>query len=239
MSVVVLVPRRTDPERDAIWAWVRAWWKHWVGLPIFEGWDEGTEPFNRSAALNRAGKVAGDWEVAVIIDGDVIVPPAQVHGAVAKAKATGGPVQGYHERAHFTPLGNRAVMARRAEDTDIRVPPRDWRRLLRGRLRNSCSGCYVLTRGLWETVGGWDEGFVGWGYEDVAFRIATETMAGIELAKIHGPLYHFWHTVSSGNQPTSPTMLANKARCDRYVAARLDIEAMGRVLTREDEVADA
>jgi len=238
VNAVVLVPRRADPERDLIWDWVRRYWALQVGLPIFEGWhDEDEGPFNRSAAINRASAEAGDWDVAVVIDADVVLYHKMVTGAIDKAVRTGGPVLAYTERHQLTQQGSPHVLASDPGRVDLRAAPRTWRRWTRARLRGACSSANVVTRELWEAVGGFDEGFVGWGYEDIAFRVACETMSGEEMFKIPGVLFHIWHTVSSGNQPTSPTMLANKERCDRYLAARWDPEAMRNLLDGRADVA--
>lgn len=238
MNAVVLVPRRADPERDVIWEWVRRFWALQVELPIFEGWHGEEEgPFNRSAAINRAAENAGDWDVAVVIDADVFLYPKMVHGAIDRARRTGGMVLAYTERHQLTRQGSPHVMAANPATLDLRMAPRTWRRYTRGRLRGSCSSANVVTRALWDAVGGFDEAFIGWGYEDIAFRVACETLSGVEMFKIPGVLYHIWHTVSAGNQPTSPTMLANKERCDRYLAARWDLEAMRAVLAGRTDVA--
>jgi len=238
MNAVVLVPRRADPERDAIWDWVRRFWALQVGLPIFEGWHDADEgPFNRSAAINRAAAEAGDWDVAVVIDADVVLYHKMVTGAVDKVVRTGGPVLAYTERHQLTRQGSPYVLASDPGRVDLRVAPRTWRRWTRARLRGACSSANVVTRGLWETVGGFDEEFVGWGYEDIAFRVACETMSEVEMFKIPGVLFHIWHTVSEGNQPAAPTMVANKERCDRYLAARWDTEAMRRLLDGRADVA--
>jgi hypothetical protein len=237
VNTVVLVPRRDgDPERDGLWDWCIRYWETQVGLPIFEGHDGkwgDLAPFNRSRAINRAAEAAGDWDVAVIIDGDVVVDRRMVEGAVAKAVRTGGPVLAYTERDQLTAQGTPHVLALDPGKVDLRQAPRQWRRWVRGRLRGSCSSANVVTRSLWDAVGGFDENFVGWGYEDIAARVAWETMSGVEMLKIPGVLFHLWHTVSSGNQPTSPTMLANKALCDRYLAARWSPEMMRVVLAGE------
>lgn len=238
MNTVVLVPRRADPERDEIWDWVRHFWEVQVGLPIFEGWHTEEEgPFNRSAAINRAAESAGDWEAAVVIDADVVLYPKMIHGAVDKARRTGGPVLAYTERHQLTRQASPHILGMDPALVDLWVAPRTWRRWTRARLRGSCSSANVVTRELWETVGGFDERFVGWGYEDIAFRVACETLSGVEMFKIPGVLFHIWHTVSEGNQPASPTMLANKEHCDRYLAARWDIEAMRAVLGGRADVA--
>ena len=239
--VVVLVPRRDgDPERDGIWAWVRRYWETQVGLDIFEGhdgiWGDVT-PFNRSLAINRAAEAAGDWDVAVIIDGDVILDHRQVHGCVAKTLSTGTIGLAYTERDQLTAQGTPQILAMNPEVLDLRTAPRVWRKWVRGRLRGSCSSCNTVTRDLWDRVGGFDESFVGWGYEDIAWRVASETLAGKEMFKIPGVLFHLWHTVSAGNQPTSPTMLANKALCDRYLAARWNAVAITALLRTDLDVA--
>ena len=86
MNTVILVPRRDDNGyRDELWAWTRGWWEREQShMPIIEGYHtEGL--FNRSAAINTAAKIAGDWDVAVIIDADVICSPDRVKEAVTVA----------------------------------------------------------------------------------------------------------------------------------------------------------
>jgi hypothetical protein len=72
MRTVFLVPRRNDNgPRDKLWAYCRARWEtYFPDIPIFEGHhDDG--PFNRSAAVNRAAKLAGEWDLGIVIDSDV------------------------------------------------------------------------------------------------------------------------------------------------------------------------
>ena len=61
---------------------------YWDARPdyrVVEG--EHTEgPFNRSAAINAAAKLAGNWDVAVIADADTWVPYAQLDEAVRLAR---------------------------------------------------------------------------------------------------------------------------------------------------------
>ena len=64
---------------------------------------------------------------------------------------------------------------------------------------DACSSAVVVTRKTWDAVGGFDERFVGWGWEDVAFRCAVETVTGRELTKIASTCWHLFHITSSGN----------------------------------------
>lgn len=231
-NVVILVPRREgEADRDRLWSFARARWANdHPEYRIVEGHhtaDEG--PFNRSRAINRAARAAGDWDVAVIIDGDVVVAPEQVWNAVAVAAATDRPVLAYDVRVHLSKPGTKKVLEGYRGN---------WRAggLEKKELRDSCSSAIVVSRHLWDQVGGFDETFVGWGWEDVAFRCACETVANGELIKLAGELFHLWHRVSSGNNRAEATFRANNARGDRYVAARFD-QAATAVLLAEAQAA--
>jgi GT2 family glycosyltransferase len=53
-------------------------------------------------------------------------------------------------------------------------------------------GAVVVSRAAFEEVGGYDERFVGWGWEDTSFAIALEKLCGPQT-RVPGPLYHLWH----------------------------------------------
>lgn len=223
-DVVILVPRREGiAERDALWAFARPYWER-LGFPIFEGYHEHDEgPFNRGRAINRAAELAGDWEVAVIIDSDVVADPHAVEEAIGIARDTGRPVLAYDERVHLNARGTKAVLAGFTGS---------WRRqpYVGNVLRDSCSSANAIRRDLWDAVGGFDELFVGWGWEDIAFRVATETLTGDALVKVKAELWHLHHRPSSGNNREEVTFVANRARGERYVAARWDDDAMAELL---------
>lgn len=226
MKTVVLVPRRAGREdRDRIWKFCRSWWENDHDWPIIEGEHDDGGPFNRAAALNVAADQAGDWDAAVCIDADVLIDAKQVRSAVSLALVSGGPVLAYDERVHLSTRGTQRVMQGFTGN---------WvhRGFVEAMLRDSCSSAYVVTRELWDAVGGFDERFAGWGWEDVAFRCATETVSGIELVKISGKLFHLHHVVSGENNRKESTFVANKARGELYREARWDGEAMEALLSQ-------
>jgi len=53
-------------------------------------------------------------------------------------------------------------------------------------------GILVVSRDAWETVGGFDERFEGWGGEDAAFGHALDTLAGPHWRGV-APLWHLYH----------------------------------------------
>lgn len=222
MRAVILVPRRDGQvERDLTWAWVRQWWRD--NLPefeLFEGHhDEG--PFNRSAAVNRAAGVAdwqaeAPWDVAVIIDSDVICDPTRVREAVAKAVETGRMVLPFDVRKDLAQSGSQRVMHGFTGN---------WQRFVIHTYTDMCSSVVIVTRQLWDEVGGFDESFSGWGFEDNAFAAACETFGGAPLLKIPGELWHLWHPTAKEGKKGTATHTRNKARADLYLAARGDREA--------------
>lgn len=219
-KVAILVPRRTGmTDRDRLWAFCRTWWAN-----DFPEWEihEGAGPdgpFCRSHAINEAAGKAGDWDVAVIIDADVLCDPQAVRAAVDLAVATNGPTLAYHRRVLLSRESTERVMGGFRGDWD------GLARETKDRF-DACSSAVVVTRSLWDAVGGFDERFIGWGWEDVAFRCATETVSGRELVKIASTCWHLHHIVSSGNNRKESTFQANKALGARYNEARLDRDAM-------------
>src|SRR5690606_14366729 len=163
MRVAVLVPWRPDGGwRDRLWEFCRSVWTAEHPWPIFEG-ESPDGPFNRSAALNDAAAQAGDWDVAVILDTDVIVDPAAVREAVQRADETGRLVITHSRRIDINRVGTQQILARGR----VSVRP-GWRQSV---WVESESSCIAVSRRLWDKVGGFDERFRGWGYEDSAFRI--------------------------------------------------------------------
>lgn len=224
MNVVILVPRRGGyADRDRLWAFCRTWW-----LNDFPDWEvhegEGPEgPFCRSHAINEAAAKAGDWDVAVIIDADVLLDPHAVRAAVDLAAATDGMTLAYHRRVLLDgPATDKVLSGYRGNWDELGRQAKDR--------FDACSSAVVVTRKTWDAVGGFDERFVGWGWEDVAFRCAVETVTGREMVKIAATCWHLFHITSSGNNRAEATFRANKALGDKFSAARFDREAMGELL---------
>jgi hypothetical protein len=221
VNVVALVPRRADGgRRDLVWRWVRARWERdHPDWPVYEG-HHNDGPFNRSAAINRAAEAAGEWDVAVIIDADTFTPQAQVRRAVGVCSRRQRIGFAYHEYRYL----DRAM-----SDLIMGGYEGDWHPGVEFTLTNSCSSCVVVPHRLWEQVGGFDEGFEGWGFEDVAFSLACQAL-GRGMDRTRGDVWHLHHRPSPENSHRSPEWQANRARHLLYGDCDYDADKMRALL---------
>lgn len=222
MRVVVLVPRRAgEPHRDRVWAWARGWWaRNFSDWEVFEGHhDDG--PFNRAAAINAAAQAAGDFEVAIVADADSIVDPETLERASRRAAHAWRVVIAFERFAHLTRAMTDRIMA---GYTGSWEPGVDWS------MTGTCSSMLAVPRVLWDAAGGFDDRFVGWGWEDVAFAHAALTFGG-DLDRMPGTLWHLWHPPAGKAGPHGHED-SNEALALRYRDASGDRLAMA-ALRRE------
>lgn len=227
MNVRLIVPRRADGgHRDHLWAFCEAYWrKDFPVAAIVEGHHDGG-PFNRSAAINQAAE--GEWDVAVILDGDTILDAELVEQAAESAYRTGKLVLPFRARHMLNKQGTRRILAGHHGA---------WDRFVQQTIGTKhVSSCVVVPRDLWDEIGGFDERFEGWGGEDDAFHAACNALAGVE--RLRGAAWHLWHETSPWRDHRSPLYRQALALSDRYVAARGDTEAMRKLLA-EPRMPDA
>jgi hypothetical protein len=220
MNTVILVPRRDDNGyRDELWSWTKAWWEREQShMPIIEGYHtDGL--FNRSAAVNTAARIAGEWDVAVIIDADVTCSPDRVKEACERA---------YHDGRMYLPHSTRYDLSRRSSEAIRRgqlTESEDSAFLQRHAHRTynvdnghpSVSSVVVVSRKQWDTIGGFDEQFRGWGFEDTAFAAAAETFGGV--VRMDGAVFHYWHPTAREGKRGTPSWSFNSARGQAYRSA--------------------
>lgn len=212
MRVAVLVPRRAgDPYRDGVWAWLRQRWaRELPSWRVHEGHHD-AGPFNRSAAVNRAAAAAGSFDVAVIADADSFCGTEQLDAAVRRAAKTGRMTLAYDQFMYLSRDGSEQIMSGYEGA---------WEPFVEFTMTGTCSSMVVVPRPLWDRVGGFDEGFKGWGMEDVAFSLACQTFGG-GLERIAGPVWHLFHTPSAEND-RGPQWQSNLARMKQYEACHYD-----------------
>jgi len=217
--VVVLVPRRPEPWRDQLWRYVQQEIETELDWPIFEGVDAGQQPMNRAAARNRAAGQAGDWEVAVFLDADTVPDFSNLQRAVELVGETGKLVCAQTEFRSLSRAGTELVLAGQCDPESAPV---------RWVYPNPKSSCIAIGRELWDLVGGYDERFDGWGWEDSSIFHACQALAGV--GRLPGTCHHLWHPRSPEKNPGRDAYRRNEALGARYKAARKDPDAMRAIL---------
>ena len=207
-NVAILVPRKADGgQRDAVWAWLKTRWQ--ANLPQAQIVEGESDPFNRARSINSAAQAAQGADVFVIVDADSWCDPAAVKAAIAGGLDYQLPwTPGYKLTEAATadllrrdPLGTRLTRSWVASRLD--EPP-----------HTHLSGVVVVTREAFEAVGGFDERFTGWGFEDTAFIYALDNAAGRPsgsgCANPRGTaaLIHLWHAPAPDAGAPAPESLA-------------------------------
>jgi len=195
VRAVFLVPRRADNgHRDALWTWARARWeRYFPEIPVFEG-HHTDGPFNRSRAINTAAELAGDWDLGIVIDADVFAKRSQLAAALETAVRTGRVTWAHRRWRGLHEDWTRRILAD-ATDLGAEVDAMDVDLLVERTNPLSWSCCMVIPRPVFDDMGGFDERFRGWGFEDMAAQSLIVGLYGHE--RIEADIYHLWHPRSS------------------------------------------
>lgn len=223
--ISILVPYRSDGgRRDELWAWVRKWWEtNFPSAEICVG-DDISEAFNRSAARNAAYRRARH-DTLIIADADTVPTVTGVTSAIDT-------IQNSRRFKWALPYAQDRYYNLTRETTeailsgDELVEPTEWEHKI-----TSWAGCLILTRKAWETVGGYDERFIGWGGEDNAFQMALDTLVSPHI-RTSSYICHLWHErgdadFSQPNWHHNRDLLARYRKANGVQAKMLNVLGMG------------
>src|SRR5690606_8632154 len=135
---------------------------------------------------NDAARKAVELGASVLFfaDADTWVPADQLALAVETARETGRLTHAFDGYHRLDSTNTRLGM--RTDPQRIRVA----RYAAAGkRFTNHVSGATAVPLQMWRRVGGFDERFVGWGFEDQVFHLACEVLGG-GTERVPGPAIH-------------------------------------------------
>lgn len=224
--VSVLIPYQSDGNgpRDTSFEWVLGFYARMMPeaeVCVGEIADS-REPFSRSKAINRAYHQATK-DIIVIADSDIVYDPNLLRESIT-----------YLNSEQWVIPFSRIL--RLSKETSHLLLQQESRWPLTVKTETAAEqatafvgGFNVLGREAYETVGGYDERFVGWGGEDEAFAYALDTLVGHHI-RLEGEMVHFWHPFvgPDGN----PNYDSNYALYLRYLKARGNHKEM-RLLIQE------
>jgi cellulose synthase/poly-beta-1,6-N-acetylglucosamine synthase-like glycosyltransferase len=159
--------------------------------------DSGHDPFSRSASKNLGASLVAD-DILVFLDADTMIPPQQIHDAVDLARE-GHMVHPYTEYHGMAQRQSHYIVHGQANPT---ADTSDWN------ISWATGGSIVMYREMFFDLGGYDEAYTDWGFEDISLIILGKNR-GIELKRIEGNAYHLWH-------PRAPESEAILAGAERY-----------------------
>lgn len=185
-DVAVFIPWRDSgvPERQRSMVYVKNHLENILDTEVHFA-DGSKKQFSLAAARNNAIYQAKSMgaKIAVICDADTILEKEAIVDAVFHIKKFNSIVVPFKFSRYLTEASSKAVLEENANPYDVEVMHIfDW----------SVGAAIISSVDEWERVGGQDERFTGWGFEDVAFAIAAEKM-GNKPIKINGIMNHLWH----------------------------------------------
>lgn len=225
-KVSVLIPYKPDHGyRDRSFQWVLKFYRNYLPETEICVGESRSELFSRTQAINAAArKASGD--VYVIADADLVFRPELIEESIELLK----------EHAWVIPFRDVYDLFEQDTRAVLRSKPR-WPINASGKRRftgdfEPVGGLNVIPRKNFEAVGGFDERFVGWGYEDIAFAAAMKTICG-PFHRTEEILCHLWHPDAGAGK--NPKLEHSYELLGQYAAAERDPHEM-RKLIREGEL---
>lgn len=204
-QVSLLVPFKEDGHsRTEVWEWLKEYWENELpDVEIVMGSDTSRHRvFSKTIAVNNAAsKAHGD--IFVILDADAYLPGSVITDCANRIRdsiSRGYPLWfiPYRRIYRLTPQATHLVRESEPENPYrfSTPPPLEDVEGTEGSAHGHHYGAMIqiMPRVAFETVGGMDCRFRGWGGEDVAFLRALDTLYGKHKSTANDVL-HLWHSV--------------------------------------------
>jgi hypothetical protein len=205
MKIGIVVPLRLNSERERSFEYVHNWLKtEFVDIPIYIS-DSVGEQFNVSEARNRGclDAINDGVDILMVIDADtIIVDRPKLEKAFELAKLG-------------VPSMTKGYVRLSDEETEEiitggKIKHKGFDQLV---LQNTPGGLWVFPVEVFQQIKGWDERFIGWGYEDNALLRAYKKIYGKKIHRVNTIVLSFSH---STRDYTIDSYLKNQERYGLY-----------------------
>lgn len=212
LRTAIVIPYRdrgTDPLRAANLHHIL---KHWATFPadvhVIDDGRVGTEQFNRSAAYNRGRTAAGNVDIIVYAEADMILGHHNLQRAIDRAKQPGLVVP-FTEYRYLSPRDSELVRSETKPVTNC-APQQVMKN------GTSIGAINVVSQQTLDLVGQWDEHFEGSWWDDTAMKRAFD-IAAAPTRWITGPAWHLYHLPGwTGDHLTDADKAATIANQNRW-----------------------
>lgn len=174
--------------------------------------DSKESTFSVSSARNEIFRQSKD-DVVVIADTDILPNNQALFNAIREARSGGVHIPFDLYRA-LTKEDTKRYYLEGIDPDQLSVEYES---------RETQAGIIVINRSCYELVGGFDEQFIGWGYEDNAFGCAVRTLIG-PIKRHKGTVNHLWHPTSF--RPGSSQLVRNENLYKKYRSCEGNKESM-------------
>lgn len=158
MKISIMIPWRSDGPngwRQEVWNYLRPKWEE-IGWELCIGEDNRYElPFSAALAFNRAAAQA-TGDVLVTMGADFYPNPEAIERAATLTAHKSNWVMIFGAVGYLSEVDTKKLIRDGAEISTLRL----------GVVDPTCQGITAIRRTAWDAVGGMDERYSGWGWED-------------------------------------------------------------------------
>ena len=217
IKIAVVIPWRPTPSRIPLIDHVTSWYKENIPSATLIYSDSKRERFSLSAARNLGAKKASSYDVIIHNDADVIPTLQSVLDGIVQTLETNLFSNPYTEFRELTQADTERFL-----NGEIAIDDAGH-----NKIPGACSGVVITTPSSWKSVGGLDESFIGWGYEDAALSVAHRTLLGQDFLAIPGIAYSMYHESAEKN---IDLLQRNRNILQEYFNAEGNVRKMSRLM---------
>ena len=173
-------------------------------------------PFNKAWGLN-VGFKRSSGAVVGFGDADLVTNAATLMACYERCHSEFEAMKPYDQLVDLTPEESRSVLG---GDWNVKVDRKGLQRNREGidEYVCFCGGLFLMRRGVYEELGGFDERFLGWGGEDDAMTSKLSRLVKRSGVARNQIAYHLWHERSTASRYFHPHYQQNLARTKWYAA---------------------
>ena len=206
LKIAVVIPWREYESRLPLKEYVHNWYLQNLPDAKIVYADSGHEIFNLSASRNLGAKKVLDYDVVIHNDADTVPYKESLLMGIVQTYNSGYFCNPYDHYKSFDIEETKKIL-----NNSIPIEYAEY-----VKIGGACSGIVITTPKTWNKIGGFDENFKGWGYEDAAIAAAHSVLMDHEFLSIPGPAYSLGHVVSE----KTPQLLGyNRKRVEKYLIA--------------------
>jgi predicted glycosyltransferase involved in capsule biosynthesis len=150
--------------------------------------DKEEEIFNVSGSRNQGclSAIKDDCDMLLVVDADTLLSKESVESAISKAVENDCVCLPYTTYNRLYKQLSTSLIDKEKSYEDLAVYGADS-------VVDHPGGAYVMSSSTFLLLNGWDQRFVGWGYEDDAFLEAHRVYLGKDIQRVEGYALSLFH----------------------------------------------